>query len=161
MYELLFETIITKEELSHLLASLDTLQDRLYSVRTSPLDQITTLLPFDRKEAFLLCCQKNNIVLENPQSLKQCVTTIRKEAETLPMVQLSVAYTPTEDELRDINNWLKARIGQKYVFAVTVDHSLVGGAVISANGFYKDFSLKRYLEENADEINNAYQKVTK
>lgn len=148
MYEPLFATITTKEELHHLLVSLDELQERTYSLKTPMLDTLDQLLPYDKKEVFLTLCHKNHVVFENPHSLKQCILDIRKEAKALPVVELSIAYTPTEEHLKELQAWFEAQVGQKYIFEITVDHSIVGGAVVSANGFYKDFTLQRFLREN-------------
>ena len=72
-----------------------------------------------------------------------------KEWET---VELGLAFEPSETGLERIVEELRAAIGVPVVVRVRVDPTVVGGAVITYKGIYRDLSVKRLLNDLTQQL---------
>lgn len=65
----------------------------------------------------------------------------------LPQMSLTIAFPPSSQFLRMISSWIILNLKKPVLIDVTVDTGLAGGAIIEMNGNYKDYSLKKRLQE--------------
>jgi F0F1-type ATP synthase delta subunit len=70
----------------------------------------------------------------------------------LPEVHLTLAFTPTESFRKKISAWLQKEIGRPLFLKITVDKTILGGAIIIYNGRYQDASLRKKLDERLSRL---------
>jgi F0F1-type ATP synthase delta subunit len=58
-----------------------------------------------------------------------------------------LAFDPTRRTIERIHNFVKENIGIGYILDIEIYHDVLGGAIVIFNGKYKDFTLKKNLEE--------------
>lgn len=61
-------------------------------------------------------------------------------------VNLTLAFLPSKSLVKKLALWFKKNFGSKVVLDIQVDPKILGGAILSFNGYYRDFSLKKKLE---------------
>ena len=62
-------------------------------------------------------------------------------------VSLTIAFKPNQELISTLSSWAKENFKDKVVFDITVDPSIVGGAIVEHNGLYRDESLGKVLDE--------------
>ena len=71
--------------------------------------------------------------------------SLKKEALNLQEVKITFAKRPSLVLKVKVVEKIKENTGKRVVINSSVDSSLIGGIIISANGKYKDYSVKRKL----------------
>lgn len=79
-----------------------------------------------------------------------------KEIEALPMVQVEIAFEPSQEALEQIHTWVVEQIGQNALIDVHIQSDLLGGATVSYQGKYFDGSLKENLQGIIDTAIKKY-----
>lgn len=82
----------------------------------------------------------------NKNNLKIMIEKIENELKLLKTINLMLSFEPNESIINAIYSWVTKNLGKKIVLNIEVKPEILGGAVISFNGLYSDFSLKRTLE---------------
>lgn len=62
-------------------------------------------------------------------------------------ISLTIAFKPNEELMSALSSWAKENLKEKAVFDITVDPSIVGGAIIECDGLYRDESVRKILED--------------
>lgn len=73
---------------------------------------------------------------------------IQSYIKGLPVLKITLSFSPTQDFIEKMTT-------QKYIIDLSKDTSILGGAVISVNGRYKDYSLRKALERTFEEKRNV------
>jgi F0F1-type ATP synthase delta subunit len=94
-------------------------------------------------QAFL----KNNLDINNKDTFVSFFQTLKILIKKLKVIKLVLAFDPTRRTIERIHNFVKENIGIGYVLDIEVYHEVLGGAIVIFNGKYKDFTLKKNLEE--------------
>jgi len=63
----------------------------------------------------------------------------------LPVVELALAYEPTPEHIAAFSEWFRGQ-SKSVILNLRHDPSLIGGATISANGKYRDYSIRNYVK---------------
>ncbi len=75
------------------------------------------------------------------------LSQMKKTLLGLPIVKLEIAFSPSEEFLQKISNWMEKNLGKKVILDVTVNPKIIGGAIIEYQGKWRDFSLVKKLKE--------------
>lgn len=62
-------------------------------------------------------------------------------------ISLTIAFKPDEELISALSSWAKENLKEKTDFEITVDPSIVGGAIVEHNGLYRDESVRKTLED--------------
>ncbi|MBI2596708.1 F0F1 ATP synthase subunit delta [Candidatus Daviesbacteria bacterium] len=62
-------------------------------------------------------------------------------------LELTLAYQPTHNQTKQIQDWFKENFDKKVSLAISVDKSLIAGAVIAYQGRIYDYSYAKRVEE--------------
>jgi|GEM_PF-1730495 len=72
---------------------------------------------------------------------------LHQQISSFSVFQLTIAFDPNDSTLDVLSLWVKTNISPLTVLDVVCNPHILGGAIISYKGIYKDFSLKRKLDE--------------
>ena len=70
---------------------------------------------------------------------------IKSEALALEEVKMTFAFQPSMDLKKKVVAKIQNEVGKKVILDSSLDSSLIGGVKISANGKYRDYSIKKVL----------------
>lgn len=99
-----------------------------------------------KKDLFLSLMRDNQIQPESNTDLKEFFQTIQKQIASLPLLTLTLAFEPTEQTLKTLSEWFLLNLKKQVLFDITVDQKLIGGATITYNGKYQDYSIRPKVE---------------
>jgi succinate dehydrogenase flavin-adding protein (antitoxin of CptAB toxin-antitoxin module) len=139
MKEEVFSQIRTKEEVENLLRVIDQLLASLYQ-RRGRLAADLVLPEFLNKEL-------TKFDRDHPEVTEKYLWELKKQLLNLPVVKLSLAFKPPSDLLERIVLWVRSKMEPKGILEIVVDEGVIGGAMITFNGRYQDFSLKKSLKK--------------
>lgn len=135
--------LFTREDLYHCKQELAALERALYS---SPQQSQETLLAtvVSKPTAVYLTTRLGST--QTTDALSTQLQTIQQELTHARIFSLTLAFSPSSSFLRHIGTSVKETFGEDTLIALTVDPHIVGGAVVSFNGQYKDYSVKKKLD---------------
>lgn len=82
---------------------------------------------------------------------------LKKLASSKKVLLLYLAVKLPDDEEKRIGVYLRQNYGKDFLFDTKLDPSLLGGCVLVWNGIYKDYSLKKTIEDNKQKILDEIQ----
>ncbi|TSC75984.1 MAG: hypothetical protein G01um101430_154 [Parcubacteria group bacterium Gr01-1014_30] len=80
--------------------------------------------------------------LKNEVDLK-----LEKKLKSLPEIKLEIAFSPKDNFLNKISEWLEKESGQKVILNLTINPKIVAGAIIEYQGNWRDFSLAGEIDK--------------
>jgi F0F1-type ATP synthase delta subunit len=92
---------------------------------------------------------ENTINTGNKDNVRDFLQKITTVTTTIPTVELTLAFEPTEEILMNLSQWFMMQLKKQVLFAIKIDYSLIAGACISFSGKYKDYSLKPFFDNVA------------
>jgi hypothetical protein len=142
---LLEHTIITRAQCVQVLEGLERLKGEVHTNNNQWHETLGSLFSVDQKKALIEALSITDPATMDRGKLYTDISEIIKQLENLPQVGLTLAYSPSEAALIKWSLWFIKEYGRKVIFYITVNPSLIGGATISFQGKYKDFSLDRTI----------------
>lgn len=133
----LLDDIKTKQDLQGILNLIDQLLADLYRQKKQ------SAIP----EAFAALAKSRQVDLSNRQQAENFFESLKQELTQIPLIGLTVGFTPSKESVAAIASWVHTNVSNKLILDITVDKEILGGATISFNGFYKDLSLKKVLDD--------------
>ena len=79
--------------------------------------------------------------------LEKLLFEIKQEISKVKVLKLYLAIDPTPQIIENTSSWVKENLGEDVVLDIERDETILGGAIISFDGQYKDFSLRKTLDE--------------
>ncbi len=159
LYSDILGDIKTVGELEDFVLEIDIILGNLYKRSDKTTDEI-----FDKKVRkstairIKKLIEKNGINTSDYPAAEKLLFGLKDYLKKCKVLKMSLAIEPTEEIVDHIFNWVLENIGDGIVLDIDKDESILGGAIISFGGLYKDFSLRRNLEEifqtKKDEIMN-------
>ena len=110
-------------------------------------DDLSVIITHDVKESFLSIFHGYGIDMRNYQALALLILDIKNKIQGIPVMGLTLAYDPTEKDLRDFSSFLFTNIGMQIIFHVVRDESILGGCKIEFAGRIADYTLKKELDQ--------------
>lgn len=149
----------TKSQATDFSARLATLSEMIYKTNFQLESALMELFGIQKKEKFLSFLRENNVAIDNPSSLKDFFLKLQTTIAQLPVFSLTIAFEPSEATLQAISSWFLLNLKKQMLFEFTVDSSLIGGAVINYNGKFKDYSVKKPVEQLVIKLMQPQQPV--
>lgn len=72
---------------------------------------------------------------------------LKKWLIRLPVCDLTIAFEPTKEVLRDLGRWVRKNLDKEAVLRVTVDPGVMAGVEIAFKGRYKDLTVKAKIDD--------------
>lgn len=151
-YTTLFSDIRTLDDLHLLKSEIDTLLSALFQTDNTAFKAVMdTKLQRNLGNALTKVLTDANVSLTDQETLQKYFSGLKEFIATLPIVQLTLAYHPTNEQIEQLSDWLRRETGQMVILELRFDKRLLGGAVIVYNGKYQDLSLKTKLDRVYEE----------
>lgn len=146
---MLLDQFNTKQELDHLLASLTKFKLDLFNYTSEQLeqklyDEYDVVFVNTLKE--LLKNNSLSINDDNKLQIESLLDQVEKEAAEVEVLKITLAFTPTERFLAELQNWISKHVGQNVLLDLLVREEIIGGAEIVYKGLYKDMTISNKLE---------------
>lgn len=148
LYSDILGDIKTVGELEDFVSEIDIILGSLYKRNDKTKDGI-----FDKKVAkstaviIKKLIEKNGINASDYPAAEKLLSGLKEYLKKSKTLKMSLAIEPSEEIVDHIFNWVLENMGDGIILDIERDESILGGAIISFNGTYKDLSLRRTLEE--------------
>jgi F0F1-type ATP synthase delta subunit len=147
IFEKLSERIITEEDLVFVLEQLDLIKEMVFkkpqvSLSEKLKDKIDDGL---RKEIEKL--EKEKIIPSLPEEQVSFFENFKNFLYQIPKARLEIAFEPSEEFIKKIEQWFKENLGKKIILDFTLNPKMVGGLKIEFQGKWKDYSLEKEIEK--------------
>ena len=140
--------IKTLDQLEDFSLVIDTALSGLFKVKNKNIEEILDkTVGKSTADTLRKLIEKNKIDPSNFSSLDKLLNDLKEDLKKMKILKISLAIDPSQEQIDHIFDWVKENLGKGIILDIDKDESILGGAVISFNGQYKDFSLKRTLEE--------------
>ena|SRR3989344_3759370 len=143
---IILEDVYTKQDAYVLLDSLMQLEKFLYSTKINIASKLGELFSEKKTKAITDFLKKEKIDLKNPQVLVKTLAGVKQTIKDMSVIQIQLAIAPTEEILASIVKWFEKNGKRKSLLDIQVNKALIGGLIISKQGLYKDYSVKREFE---------------
>lgn len=147
IYSDILKTIKTTTHLENFVSQIDSLLAGLYKIAPGSFEEGLNKTGSTLATLLLESFQKNNIDKKDQSSIEKFLTGLKERAQQLKIMKLQIALDPSEEIINDIHTWIYKNIGQNIILDITCDESLIGGAIITFEGKYKDLSLKKRFSD--------------
>lgn len=138
--------IKTKQDAADLVAILTELITSVYTLKENIDDVFDRFFAYEEKKNFTTILHKNKIDLANPGALKEFFIFLKEYIENLPVATVYIAFTPHKETVETLSEWFFVSLKRHVLLDLHVDKSIIGGAVVSFKGLYKDFSLRKSIQ---------------
>jgi hypothetical protein len=140
--KILLKTVFTREDWLRLRREIDRLEESLYKTGDGGYEMV--LENKVRKElAEMLDDQKLSKDIINDQ-----LREIREELGKVNAVKIILAVEPSRSLVKDIWAWVEKNVGEEIILEIKINPGIMGGLLISWNGRYADFSLRKKWEKD-------------
>ncbi len=143
----LLADIKTYEDSLAFVHSLTKLETALFSLKTSTVQKLDEHLTHTQKQAIIDYCQKRNIDIDNTETFREFIVSLRESIETIPRVSVTLAFTPRSNFVDEVSQWFLTNYKKKVIIDIDVSPWIGGGALFLFNGSHCDHSLKTLLGE--------------
>lgn len=139
MYSDALNAIFTISDQEEFLSAIDILRNSLYS---KDIDLKNSLKKIDVRFATVI-----QEYLENAADKGKLLDELRLSVKSMRVLNLRLGYVYDLEFAAQMGDWVKDNIGGDVVLELEIDPSLIGGAQVSFNGVFRDYSLKSSLEK--------------
>lgn len=136
----------TKDEAIQLQIEIANLIEALFS--NKPFEELVDeQIQYGKKEKLTSLLWKYNIDIKNILQTQHFLQEVKDIIATLPIVTVTIAFSPKKQQITTFSTLLYMHIKKPVLLDIFVDKLLIGGVIIAYNGIYKDYSVKRQVEE--------------
>lgn len=137
----------TKKEAVEFTSNLNSLTQSLFNIKVNVDKKMDEFLSAEQKERILALCKKQNINVKDVLSFQKFLSNLKAKVEQMPTVTITLAFEPKPSTIANISDWFLLNTKKGLLLDIVVDKNLIGGATVVSQGIYKDFSVKKMLEE--------------
>lgn len=147
-YSSIQEKIITIEQLHKCIEQLREAADGLYKHKSKAQEVLESTLPYFVAQTIFDLANQNKVTLTDIDKLQNILEDLRTYLENLPVAEIVIAFIPTYRNIQKLSQWWEQYTGTHVILAIQVDQSIIAGAKISYAGFFKDYTLSNWLNQN-------------
>jgi len=85
--------------------------------------------------------------LENAVDKAKVLDNLRLAVKTMRVINMRVGFNYDLDFVSRLADWIKDNVGEDVVLDIVTSYILIGGAVISFDGKYRDYSVRSALDK--------------
>lgn len=152
----LSELVETKDEADALIAQLEQVGDALYSQNVS-LEVIADhiLLP-SKKERLLTLMKQQAWNTKEKKEILTFLELLQSSIRNLPLLRLTLSYEPEQKTIQGIREWCYKTLGIIPLLEIAIDPRIIGGCLLTVEGMYKDYSVKKAFVEKQQYLLDAF-----
>jgi F0F1-type ATP synthase delta subunit len=137
----------TKAQAVDFTTRLSTISQAVYATDFHLEEALTDQFGVQRKDKFMGLLRDNEIKVESNTALQEFLSLVDKQASSLLVVTLTLAFEPDEETLHEFSKWFFLNTSHQVLFEIKVEPGLIAGAAILYNGKFKDFSIKPQFDQ--------------
>jgi F0F1-type ATP synthase delta subunit len=138
--------VTTKDEANQLQIEITNLIEALYG--NKPFEELVDeYISYEKKDTLHSLLKKHQIDIKNTSQTQHFLQEIKDTVPTIPVVGITIAFSPKKQLLSTLSGWFVVHTKKAVLIDISIDRFLLGGIIITYNGLYKDYSLKKYMEE--------------
>jgi F0F1-type ATP synthase delta subunit len=146
-YDRVVDELKTSDDMELFLAEIDMLLVSLYQNNVSAFKEtLDTKLQRRLGDILTHSLQEQKINFTDHEQLQYYFTGLKAYVTQLPLLHLTLAYHPTNQQILGLSEWARQVVKRPVILHLNYNKMLLGGAVISFGGSYKDLSLKKKLD---------------
>lgn len=139
--------LLTKEEAVGVIEVLDEVAQKLYNAHSNIERTLADLLPLSYKDKIIELAKGAEISLSDKKSAGEFLSMLAATIKKIPVVRLHLAFNPTEENIQAFSGWILQCLKKHVLLDIVVEERILGGIVLEVEGIYKDYSLKKIIEE--------------
>ncbi len=143
----LITSLKTVDEVNELSLELESLESVLFKSEKMTFEKAMTSIRENSAKKIMEIFAKNKLDLSNKEDTRDFLKTLKLLIQKFKIIKLILAFDPTYQTIEKIHDYIFENIGIGYILDIEVDETVLGGSVVIFNGKYKDFTLKRAIEE--------------
>lgn len=147
VYSDILSNIKTVDEANRFASEIDTLLDALFKTQGNAFEKALNSISIPNKQTLKEAFLKDNVSFEDKTMIKEYLIGLKERVQKLRVLKLSLGFAPSEDSIDKLFTWVLKNQGVGVILDIKEDKKIIGGAIIEFEGKYKDFSLKKKLEE--------------
>lgn len=155
----LITTLKTTQEVTNLVSEIDTLQLAFFKSGKVSMEKALSSISVDSAEKIMQIFSKNNFDINDKDTVTDFLETLKGLLKKFKIIKLVLAFDPTRRTIENIHNFVKNTIGIGYILDIEVSQDLLGGAIITFNGKYSDFTVKKTIEESFADKNTILKLI--
>lgn len=159
----LITSLKTTHEVDDFAQEVDTLSSTLFKSEKMSLDKAITSISSDSAKKIMDIFSKNKFDSADKGIVRDFLDTLKDLIKRFKVIKLTLAFDPTLKTIEKIHEYVSEHIGIGYIFDIDVLDTLMGGAIITFDGKYCDFTLRKRLEETfinkREEILSQYKQT--
>jgi F0F1-type ATP synthase delta subunit len=136
----------TKSQATDFTSRLSAISEKIFQTDFNLEKELLNQFGIQKRDKFLILLKDNNISLEN-SALQNFLSLLQQTVSQLPLLTLTIAFQPKEETLKLLADWFPLNLKQQILLDITVDPSLIAGAILSYNGKHQDYSIKPTVEK--------------
>jgi F0F1-type ATP synthase delta subunit len=145
----------TKAQAMDFVSRLERVTQQIYGTSFSLEKSLQEQFGIQKKDKFMAFLRDNEVNNESNSALGEFMDKIISKINSLPVVNLTMAFEPDQLTLRDISQWFVLN-NKQVLLEIKVDTQMVAGAVVDYNGKHNDFSVREIFKKIFNEsIKNA------
>lgn len=145
--EEIFSLIHSVEEKEIFLFQAEMFSNLLYDNKKNISDILKEQFPYEQKKILLDLFQNYNLDLGNHREINEFLISLGKTLKSLPIVNITLAFPPSESLIKRINDWFMEKFESYVLFSFEINPGIVGGAIIKIQGIVGDYSLIKYINK--------------
>lgn len=106
----------------------------------------------EKKDKFTALLRDNNVSIDSIEVLKIFFTKIQESIANMTILPIIIAFEPKEQTLKTLSDWFLMNLKKQMLFDIKVDKNIIGGAAITYNGKFMDFSVKSKFDQIINNI---------
>lgn len=139
IYSEITNLVSTRDDLNMINSKLNLLEEALYETKGNTFD-------FVLKNSLDVSLSKLISRLSMVESKEEVIKKIRQNLEKIKIIEITLAFSPSQIFSEKIANWLKKTIKENIAVDIKLEPSILGGVTISFEGKYFDGSLRNKLD---------------
>ena len=147
VFERIIKKIRTKEELIFFLEEIAKIRQIIFKDNGALLSKKVERKVGGELKGLLERLEKEGVISESRGQQLAFWEELEKELQHLPEIKLEIAFSPNDDYLEKISQWLEKELGRKIILDLAINPKIVGGAIIEYQGNWRDFSLAKEIDK--------------
>lgn len=137
----------TKSQSVDFASRLNLVLKKIFEKEFNPESVLMEQFGIEKKDKFMTLLRDNNINATSRLDIKGFIEKILERINTMPVMELVLAFEPTDKTLQSLSRWFILNTKKQVLFDIKIDKDLIGGAAILSNGKYLDFSVKPHFDK--------------
>jgi len=136
----------TKLEANDFLARVTTISEMFFQTGFNLEQALHQQFGVNKSDKMITILRSSNINPESLPAVKDFLFILMQKISLLPVISLTIAFEPQDQTLKTLSQWFFITMHKQVLFDISVDHTVIGGAHITYNGKFFDFSVKSTFE---------------